>query len=194
MPETGRFRRAQTLRRSVLLVWFRRVWGADKEDAAVKGEEKTNVMRLLDGRKIAYAARAYEPDATMTGEQIALLLGEDPDRVFKTLVTEGKPGRYYVFVIPVRKELDLKKAAKTAGEKSVAMIRQKDLLPLTGYVHGGCSPVGMKKSFPTFLHHTAEGAGQIFISAGKVGFQVGVNPADLSALVRFSFADLTVDG
>ena len=94
----------------------------------MKSEEKTNVMRLLDGRKIPYSARTYEPDATMTGEQIALLLGEDPDRVYKTLVTEGKPGRHYVFVIPVRRELDLKKAAKAAGEKSVSMIRQKDRL------------------------------------------------------------------
>ena len=160
----------------------------------MKSEEKTNVMRLLDGRKIPYSARTYEPDATMTGEQIALLLGEDPDRVYKTLVTEGKPGRHYVFVIPVRRELDLKKAAKAAGEKSVSMIRQKDLLPLTGYVHGGCSPIGMKKPFPTFLHETAEKEDQIFVSAGRVGFQVGVNPKDLAALVRFGYADLTADG
>jgi Cys-tRNA(Pro)/Cys-tRNA(Cys) deacylase len=161
---------------------------------ASKNEEKTNVMRLLDGRKIPYAARSYEPDATMTGEEIALLLNEDPEKVYKTLVTEGKPGRHYVFVIPVRKELDLKKAAKAAGEKSVAMIRQKDLLPLTGYIHGGCSPVGMKKPFPTFIHETAKQEEQIFVSAGKVGFQVGVNPKDLSVLVRFTFADLTAEG
>ena len=160
----------------------------------MKGEEKTNVMRLLDGRKIPYTARSYEPDAAMTGEEIARLLDEDPARVYKTLVTEGKPGRHYVFVIPVRTELDLKKAAKAAGEKSVAMIRQKDLLPLTGYVHGGCSPVGMKKPFPTFIHRTAETEEQIYVSAGKVGFQVGVNPRDLTALVRFSYADLTADG
>ena len=160
----------------------------------MKGEEKTNVMRLLDGRKIPYTARSYEPDPTMTGEEIALLLNEDPDRVYKTLVTEGRPGRHYVFVIPVRQDLDLKKAAKAAGEKSVAMIRQKDLLPLTGYVHGGCSPIGMKKSFPTFIHRTAEKQDQIFISAGKVGFQVGVNPKDLAVLVRFTCADLTADG
>ena len=160
----------------------------------MKGEEKTNVMRLLDGRKIPYTARSYEPDPTMTGEEIALLLNEDPDRVYKTLVTEGRPGRHYIFVIPVRQDLDLKKAAKAAGEKSVAMIRQKDLLPLTGYVHGGCSPIGMKKSFPTFIHRTAEKQDQIFISAGKVGFQVGVNPKDLAVLVRFTCADLTADG
>ena len=160
----------------------------------MKQEEKTNVMRVLEGKKIPYASHSYNPDATMTGEQIALLLGEDPDRVYKTLVTEGKPGRHYVFVIPVRRELDLKKSAKAAGEKSVSMIRQKDLLPLTGYVHGGCSPVGMKKPFPTFLHETAEKEDQIFVSAGRVGFQVGVNPKDLAALVRFGYADLTADG
>ena len=160
----------------------------------MKGGDKTNVMRLLDGRKVAYTARSYEPDASMSGEEIALLLNEDPDKVYKTLVTEGKPGRHYVFVIPVRQELDLKKAAKAAGEKSVAMIRQKDLLPLTGYVHGGCSPLGMKKPFPTFIHRTAEKEDRIFVSAGKVGFQVGVNPNDLSALIRFSWADLTADG
>ena len=161
---------------------------------AAKGEEKTNVMRLLDGRKIPYEARSYEPDPTMTGEEIARLLDEDPEKVYKTLVTEGKPGRHYVFVIPVGQELDLKKAAKAAGEKSVAMIRQKDLLPLTGYVHGGCSPVGMKKPFPTFIHQTAETQDRIFVSAGKVGFQVGVDPNRLAALVRFAWADLTADG
>ena len=160
----------------------------------MKAEEKTNVMRLLDGRKIPYTARSYEPDPSMTGEEIALLLNENPDKVYKTLVTEGKPRCYYVFVIPVRKELDLKKAAKAAGEKSVSMIRQKELLPLTGYVHGGCSPVGMKKSFPTYFHETAEKEDQIFVSAGKVGFQVGVNPKDLSVLVRFTYVDLTADG
>ena len=159
----------------------------------MKAEEKTNVMRLLDGRKIPYAARSYEPDPSMTGEEIALLLNEDPDKVYKTLVTEGKPGRHYVFVVPVQKELDLKKAAKAAGEKSVSMIRQKDLLPLTGYVHGGCSPLGMKKVFPTFIHETAEQEEQIFVSAGRVGFQVGVNPKDLAFLIRFTFADLTAD-
>ena len=161
---------------------------------AAKGEEKTNVMRLLDVRKIPCETRSYQPDPTMTGEEIALLLGENPDKVYKTLVTEGKPGRHYVFVIPVRQELDLKKAAKAAGEKSVAMIRQKDLLPLTGYVHGGCSPIGMKKPFPTFIHQTAEQEERIFVSAGKVGFQVGVNPKDLSSLIRFTYADLTADG
>ena len=113
--------------------------------------------------------------------------------MFKTLVTRGKTGAYYVFVIPVSSELDLKKAARAAGEKSVAMILQKELLPLTGYVHGGCSPVGMKKPFPTFLHRTAENAERIFVSAGKVGFQIEAAPGDLQSLVRFRIADLVAD-
>ena len=150
-------------------------------------------MRLLDGRKIPYTARSYEPDASMTGEEIALLLEENPDRVYKTLVTEGRTGQHYVFVIPVRAELDLKKAAKAAGEKSVSMIRQKELLPLTGYVHGGCSPVGMKKPFPTFLHRTAENENRIFVSAGKVGFQIEVSPRDLEKLIRIRYADVASD-
>jgi Cys-tRNA(Pro)/Cys-tRNA(Cys) deacylase len=113
----------------------------------MKKEEKTNVMRVLDGKKIAYESHAYKPDAAMSGEEIAGLLGEDPQKVFKTLVTQGKTGAYYVFVVPVGAELDLKKAAKASGEKAIAMIKQKELLPLTGYVHGGCSPIGMKKHF-----------------------------------------------
>ena len=156
----------------------------------MKAEEKTNVMRLLDGRKIPYAARSYEPDPSMTGEEIALLLNEDPDKVYKTLVTEGKPGRHYVFVVPVQKELDLKKAAKAAGEKSVSMIRQKDLLPLTGYVHGGCSPIGMKKHFPTFIHESAKSYEKMFVSAGKVGFQIELSPSDLASVASCTFADI----
>jgi len=156
----------------------------------MKGPEKTNVMRLLDGKKIPYLSHTYEPDATLTGGEIAVLLGEDPGRVYKTLVSRGKSGQYYVFVIPVRQELDLKKAAKASGEKAVSMIHQKELLPLTGYVHGGCSPVGMKKPFPTFLHETARGAEKICVSAGKVGFQIEVRPADLQSLVPFRYADL----
>ena len=158
---------------------------------AAKGEEKTNVMRLLDGRKIPYEARSYEPDPTMTGEEIARLLDEDPEKVYKTLVTEGKPGRHYVFVIPVGQELDLKKAAKAAGEKSVAMIRQKDLLPLTGYVHGGCSPVGMKKPFPTYIHETCKLFDYIYVSAGVRGLQFKINPQDLIQVVGMTVAELT---
>ena len=138
----------------------------------MKKEEKTNVMRVLEQKKIAYQGHTYEPDATKTGREIALLLGQDPSRVFKTLVTAGKPARYYVFVIPVESELDLKKAAAAAGEKSVSMIPQKELLPLTGYIHGGCSPIGMKKHFPTFIHQSAESLPAMCVSAGRVGFQI----------------------
>ena len=156
----------------------------------MKKEEKTNVMRVLDGKKISYQSHSYEPDATMSGEEIAAILGEDPDNVFKTLVTQGKSGAYYVFVVPVRAELDLKKAAKASGEKSIAMIKQKELLPLTGYVHGGCSPVGMKKQFPTFIHETASALEKIFVSAGKVGFQIGIAPEDLIKASGSRLADV----
>ena len=153
-------------------------------------EDKTNVMRILDQKKIKYESHSYKPDATMSGEEIALILGEDPENVFKTLVTQGKSGAYYVFVVPVKAELDLKKAAKASGEKSISMIKQKELLPLTGYVHGGCSPIGMKKHFPTFIHETASGLEKLFVSAGKVGFQVELSPADLIGLAGCTVADI----
>ena len=121
----------------------------------MKKEEKTNVMRVLEQKKVPYESHSYTPDATLTGEEIAGILGEDPNHVFKTLVTRGKTGQYYVFVVPVAEDLDLKKAAKASGEKSIEMIKQKELLPLTGYVHGGCSPIGMKKTFATFIHDSA---------------------------------------
>lgn len=149
----------------------------------MKAKDKTNVMRVLDGKKIAYESHSYEADPTLSGEQIAGILGEDPDRVFKTLVTQGKSGAYYVFVVPVKEELDLKKAAKACGEKAVAMIKQKELLPLTGYVHGGCSPIGMKKQFKTFIHNTASGHDKVFVSAGRVGAQIEISPADLISIV-----------
>ena len=157
----------------------------------MKKEEKTNVMRVLDGKKIPYEKHSYEPDATMSGEEIAGILGEDPAKVFKTLVTQGKSGAYYVFVVPVGAELDLKKAAKAAGEKAINMIRQKELLPLTGYVHGGCSPIGMKKQFPTFIHETAAGLDRIFVSAGKVGFQIELSPEDLVSVTGCKVTDIT---
>ena len=155
-----------------------------------KKEEKTNVMRVLDGRKIAYEQHSYEPDATMSGEEIAQILGEDAGKVFKTLVTQGKSGAYYVFVVPVNEELDLKKAAAASGEKAVSMIKQKDLLPLTGYVHGGCSPVGMKKQFPTFLHETAVLYDTVCVSAGKVGYQIELTSADLISVTGCTTADI----
>ena len=156
----------------------------------MKPNEKTNVMRVLDQKKVVYESHSYTPDATMTGEEIAALLGEDPAHVFKTLVTRGKTGQYYVFVVPVAAELELKKAAKAAGEKSIEMIKQKELLPLTGYVHGGCSPIGMKKAFKTFIHETAESLDKMFVSAGKVGFQVELSPQDLAKTVGCGFADI----
>ena len=156
----------------------------------MKNNDKTNVMRVLDSKKISYESHSYEPDATMTGEEIAGVLGEPAEKVFKTLVTQGKTGAYYVFVVPVVEELALKKAAKAAGEKSIAMIKQKDLLGLTGYVHGGCSPVGMKKQFPTFIHETATGYDKVFVSAGKVGFQIELAPADLIKVANIKTADL----
>ncbi|MBR0131920.1 MAG: Cys-tRNA(Pro) deacylase [Lachnospiraceae bacterium] len=155
--------------------------------------EKTNVMRLLDQKKLAYIPYDYSEIGTTVGTEVAAVLGQPPERVFKTLVTVGgKTKKNFVFVIPVAEELDLKKAASAVGEKSIEMIKQKELLPLTGYVHGGCSPIGMKKQFQTVLHQTAEKYDTIFFSAGKIGYQVEVKPADLGKLVRFSYADLVV--
>ena len=159
-----------------------------------KKEEKTNVMRVLDQKKIPYTPHTYPhgdgeaPD----GVTVARSLGLDPDRVFKTLVTKGASGGYYVFDIPVAATLDLKKAARAVGEKSVAMLPSKELLPLTGYVHGGCSPVGMKKPFPTVFHRSALDQETILVSAGKIGFQVEVRPGDLIALVGAKAEDVVV--
>lgn len=158
----------------------------------MKKEEKTNVCRVLDSKKIEYTLHTYEADPTLTGEQIAGILGEPAEKVFKTLVTVGKTGQHYVFVVPVAEELDLKKAAKAAGEKSIDMIKQKELLPLTGYVHGGCSPIGMKKPFPTYVHETAMQYEKMFVSAGKVGYQIEVAPSDLLNVVGFKSADIIV--
>lgn len=156
-----------------------------------KKEEKTNVMRILDGKKINYQKYTYENGETMTGLDIATLLNQDPNQVFKTLVTFGsKTKSYYVFVIPVNGELDLKAAAKAVGEKSIEMIKQKDLLPLTGYVHGGCSPIGMKKFFVTTIHESAKNFDTIIFSAGKIGYQVEVALADLEKVIRVSYAPI----
>ncbi len=158
----------------------------------MKANDKTNVMRVLDAKKISYESHTYEPDATLTGEEIAAILKEDSAKVFKTLVTQGKSNNYYVFVVPVQAELDLKKAAKAAGEKSIDMIKQKELLPLTGYVHGGCSPIGMKKQFKTFIHETALGFEKIYVSAGRVGAQIELSPSDLISVTRSISADIIV--
>ena len=152
--------------------------------------EKTNVMRVLEQKKISYKSYSYTDTGAVGGVEVAEALGENPSQVFKTLVTMGKSKTYYVFVIPVNSELDLKKAAKAVGEKSVQMIKQKELLPLTGYIHGGCSPIGMKKFFRTTLHETAAQFDTIFFSAGKVGCQVEVSPEDLKKVIRYEVADV----
>ncbi len=152
--------------------------------------EKTNVMRLLEQKKLPYTPHDYLATGAVSGVEVAAALGEAPERVFKTLVTTGASGGHFVFVIPVAEELDLKKAAKAVGEKSIAMLPQKELLPLTGYIHGGCSPIGMKKPFPTVLHQSAAEHDTICISAGKVGFQVELSPADLQKMLPIKLADL----
>ena len=151
--------------------------------------DKTNAMRILERGKAEYKVHEYEGGA-LSGVAVAAVLGEEEDSVYKTLVTVGSPRKYYVFVIPVAAELDLKKAAKAAGEKSVEMLPQKQLLPVTGYVHGGCSPVGMKKPFPTLFDSSAEGK-TIFVSAGKVGMQAELACSDLVRITGGSFARLT---
>ena len=155
-------------------------------------EEKTNVMRTLDQKKIPYTAFSYDPNGPIDGVSVAAETGLDAAGVFKTLVTKGASGAYYVFDIPVAENLDLKKAAKAVGEKSIAMLPQKELLPLTGYVHGGCSPVGMKKQFPTVFHETVNELALIAVSAGKIGHQVQVKPAELLDLLRAKTADVVV--
>lgn len=152
---------------------------------------KTNVMRILEQKKIPYTSHHYDPGTT-DGMSVAALTGSNPAAVFKTLVTVGASKRNYVFVIPVCRELDLKKAAKAVGEKSIAMIRQAELLPLTGYIHGGCSPVGMKKPLKTIIDESALKLPRMLVSAGKVGTQVELAPGDLAALVRAEFVSVTV--
>lgn len=160
---------------------------------AKKKDEKTNVMRVLEQHSIAYTAHSYPADGPIDGVSVANFLGQDPEQVFKTLVTKAASGNYYVFDIPVAENLDLKKAAKAVGEKSIAMIPQKELLPLTGYIHGGCSPVGMKKQFPTVFHETVILFDTICVSAGKVGAQVELSPGDLIGLLGAATADITVE-
>ena len=152
--------------------------------------EKTNVMRVLAQKKIPYKEYYYGDTGAISGVDVADALGEDPERAFKTLVTVGKTKQNYVFMIPVAEELDLKKGAKAVGEKNIDMIPQKELLPLTGYVHGGCSPIGMKKQFKTFIHETAATYDHVFVSAGKVGFQIELAPSDLIAVAGCTLADV----
>ena len=157
-------------------------------------EEKTNVMRILEQKQIAYTAHTYEHEEgiAVDGVTVAAQLGQDPECVFKTLVARGASKGVYVFCIPVAENLDLKKAARAVGEKAIEMVAVKEINALTGYVRGGCSPVGMKKQYPTVFHETAEIVDTIMVSAGKIGYQVELAPADLVDLVSGTLSDITV--
>lgn len=152
--------------------------------------EKTNVMRILDQKKIPYKAHEYGDTGAISGIEVATALNQNPNQVFKTLVTVGSSKRNYVFVVPVWGELHLKKAAKAVGEKSIEMIKSKELFPLTGYIHGGCSPIGMKKLFKTVIHESAQDYDTIFFSAGKIGYQVEVAPIDLKKVIPYEYGDV----
>ena len=157
-------------------------------------DEKTNVMRTLEQKGIPYTAHAYEHEegVAVDGVTVANMLGQDPEQVFKTLVARGASKGIYVFCIPVAENLDLKKAARAVGEKSIEMIHVKEINALTGYIRGGCSPVGMKKQYPTVFHETAEIVDTIMVSAGKIGYQVELAPDALIELVEGTLADVTV--
>ncbi len=154
-------------------------------------EHKTNVMRELDKLKIQYKYYCYANTDAISGTDVARVLNQNPEQVFKTLVTVGKTGKHYVFMLPVARELDLKKAAKSVGEKAVEMIKSKELLPLTGYIHGGCSPIGMKKFFTTVIDKSSEQFDTIIFSAGKIGYQVEISLTDLKKVISYSIADIT---
>lgn len=155
-----------------------------------KKTDKTNAMRILEQQKIPYESHDYSATGAVSGMEVVQALGQEPGRMFKTLVTQGASKAYYVFMVPVDGELNLKKAAKAVGEKSIAMIKSRELLPLTGYVHGGCSPIGMKKQFRTTIHHTAEGYDTIFFSGGKIGCQIETSLAHLRQAVPVDTADI----
>ena len=156
-------------------------------------EQKTNVMSLLEQKKIKYTAHEYpHSDAPVDGITVAKLTGQDPKRVFKTLVLRGASKSLYVFVVPVEDELELKKAAKAAGEKSVAMIHVSEITALTGYVRGGCSPIGMKKQYKTFIHHSCLDLDTMIVSAGKIGYQIELSPLELIKITRAATVDITV--
>ena len=157
----------------------------------MKKNEKTNVMRVLDQKKVSYVSHSYVDTDAISGVEVAKVLNQDPNQVFKTLVTIGASKKYYVYLVPVHKELDLKKAAKAVGEKSIVMLPAKDLLPLTGYIHGGCSPIGMKKQFQTTIDHTAANFDTIVFSAGKIGYQVVLPLEELKKVIRFELKEIT---
>ncbi len=156
----------------------------------MKKPEKTNVMRILDRCKVSYRTHCYVDSDAVSGEDVAEFLNQDPNQVFKTLVTVGHSKHFYVFIIPVCRELDLKKAAVAVGEKSIEMVKSKDLLPLTGYIHGGCSPIGMKKFFPTVFDRSAENWEAVLFSGGKIGYQVELSLESLAKVIDFTLADL----
>jgi len=153
-------------------------------------EEKTNVMRILEQKKIKYNSYSYASTQAISGMEVATALNQDPNCVFKTLVTVGTSKKNYVFLVPVNKELNLKKAAKSVNEKKVEMIKSKKLLPLTGYIHGGCSPIGMKKQFKTVINTTAQNFEKIIFSAGKIGYQVEMSLENLQKVINFTLADI----
>ena len=152
--------------------------------------DKTNVMRVLEQHKIPYEGHNYLDSGAVGGTEVAAALNEDPEVVFKTLVTVGKTGNHYVFLVPVEKELNLKKAAAAVGEKNIEMIKSKELLPLTGYIHGGCSPIGMKKQFRTVIHESAEAYPEIYVSGGRIGTSIKVEPQALAKVARAKFDDI----
>jgi len=156
-----------------------------------KSNEKTNVMRILEQNKIPYESHCYTDTDAIGGMEVATVLGQNADQVFKTLVTVGSSKNHYVFLVPVNKELNLKKAAKAVGEKSIEMIKAKELLPLTGYIHGGCSPIGMKKPFKTTVDRTAGGFDTIFFSGGRIGYQVELAPDALKKILDYELADIS---
>ncbi len=154
---------------------------------------KTNAIRILDSKKIAYKIHDYTQSGAISGLDVASFLKEEPKKVFKTLVTIGKSGNHYVFVVPVSSELDLKKGAICVNEKNIEMVKSKDLLPLTGYVHGGCSPVGMKKYFKTVFDKSAGDWDTIFLSGGKIGIQIEISIQELSKVIPFSLEDIKIN-
>lgn len=159
-------------------------------DTKAMSEFKTNVMRMLDKAKVNYKHYSYADTDAVSGVEVAAVLHQDPKRVFKTLVTFARSGNHYVFMIPVEMELDLKKAAAAVGEKSVEMLKSKELLPLTGYVHGGCSPIGMKKFFKTVIDSSAQNFETILFSAGKIGYQVELSLDDLQKVIKFELKEV----
>lgn len=158
----------------------------------MKKEEKTNVMRILDSKKLIYKSYNYQDTDAISGIEVATVLKQNPAQVFKTLVTTSKSKNNYVFLVPVKEELDLKKAAKAVGEKSVEMLKSKELLPLTGYIHGGCSPIGMKKQFKTIIDSSASNFETIIFSGGKIGYQVEISLKELEKVLSYRLEEIIV--